>query len=202
VEGAEGGRGGGRGGRGLARLLVLLPRRLLARGGAVERVLTPCARFGGEGAADVALASRHEDVLHLDQLSLVVLHVLDELADGVVGAVDLVVLGGEGFEEEGGEGSGGDVLGGEPEDLSDLFARIVLGRLSILEGRVALDVSSNKGKWVPMDHSKSKKHEGVAVYLAIASNGSKIIRIEVFEHFTHQLVIVLIDELVTVCIRS
>ena len=53
-----------------------------------------------------------------------------------------------------------------------------------------------------MDHSKSKKHEGVAVYLAIASNLSKKFRIVVFEHFTHQLVIVLIDELVTVCIRS
>jgi len=53
-----------------------------------------------------------------------------------------------------------------------------------------------------MDHSESKKHEGVTVYLAIASNGSKKLRIVVFEHFTHQLVIVLIDELVTVCIRS
>ena len=53
-----------------------------------------------------------------------------------------------------------------------------------------------------MDHSKSKKHEGVAVYLAIASNLIEKIRIVVFEHFTHQLVIVLIDELVTVCIRS
>ena len=53
-----------------------------------------------------------------------------------------------------------------------------------------------------MDHSKSKKHEGVAVYLAAASNLSKKTRIVVFEHFTHQLAIVLIDELVTVCIRS
>ena len=52
-----------------------------------------------------------------------------------------------------------------------------------------------------MDHSKSKKHEGVAVYLAIASNFSKKIRIPVFEHFTHQLVIVLFDPLVTVCPR-
>ena len=66
----------------------------------------PRARFGGEGAADVALASRLEDGLNFDQLSLVVLHVLDELADGVVGAVDLVVFGGEGSEEEGGEGGG------------------------------------------------------------------------------------------------
>jgi len=53
-----------------------------------------------------------------------------------------------------------------------------------------------------MDHSKSKKHEGLGVLLAIASNLSKKIRIVVFEHFTHQLVIVLIDELMTVCIRS
>ena len=53
-----------------------------------------------------------------------------------------------------------------------------------------------------MDHSKSKKHEGVAVYLAIHSSLMKKTRIVVFEHFTHQLAIVLIDELVTVCIRS
>ena len=53
-----------------------------------------------------------------------------------------------------------------------------------------------------MDHSKSKKHEGFAVCLAIFSNLSKKFRIHVFEHFTHQLVIVLIDELVAVCIRS
>jgi len=174
----------------------------LAGGGAVEGAFAPCAGFGGEGAADVALASRLKDGLNFDQLSLVVLHVLDELADGVVGAVDLVVLGGEGLEEEGGKGCGGDVLGGEPEDLYDLFTRIELGRLGKLEHCVALVVFIGKGKWVPMDHSKSKKHEGVAVYLAIASNISKNIRIPVFEHFTHQLVIVLIDELVTVCIRS
>ena len=35
----------------------------------------------------------------------------EELADGVVGVVDLVVLGGEGVEEEGGEGGGGYVGG-------------------------------------------------------------------------------------------
>ena len=35
----------------------------------------------------------------------------EELADGVVGVVDLVVLGGEGVEEEGGERGGGDVGG-------------------------------------------------------------------------------------------
>jgi len=202
VEGAELGLGGGRGGRRLARLLVLLPRCFLAGGGAVERVLASCARFRAEGAADVALAGRLEDGLNFDQLSLVVLHVLNELADGVVGAVDLVVLGGEGLEEEGGEGGGGDVLGGEPEDVYDLSARIELGRLGKLEHCVALVVFSGEGKWVPMDHSKSKKHEGVAVYLAIASDLSKKIRIVVFEHFTHQLVIVLVDELVAVCIRS
>jgi len=53
------------------------------------------------------------------------------------------------------------------------------------EHRVALVVFSGEGKWVPMDHSKSKKHEGVAVYLAVAGNMSKKLRIEVFEHFTH-----------------
>jgi len=53
-----------------------------------------------------------------------------------------------------------------------------------------------------MDHSKSKKHEGVGVYLTIANKLSKKTRIEVFEHFTHQLVIVFIDEFVTVCPRS
>ena len=54
-------------------------------------------------------------LLNLDQLSLVVLHVLDELADGVVGAVDLLIdkLFGEVLSEEGGVGGGGDVLGGE-----------------------------------------------------------------------------------------
>jgi len=45
-------------GRRLARLLVLLPRRLLALGVAEIAGFAPCARFGGEGAADVALASR------------------------------------------------------------------------------------------------------------------------------------------------
>jgi len=181
---------------------VLLPRRFHAGEGAVERALAPCARFGAERATEVALASRLEDRLHLDQLSLVVLHVLDELADGVVGGVDLLVLGWEGMEEEGGERGAGDVLGGEPEDVSDLFARIELGRLGKLEGCVALDVFIGKGKWAPMDHSKSKKHEGVAVYLAIAGKLSKKMRTVVFEPFTHQLVIVLIDELVAVCIRS
>ena len=86
--------------------------------------------------------------------------------------------------------------------MLDLLARIEFGVLCKLEGCVALDVFIGKGKWVPMDHSKSKKHEGVAVFLAIASNLLKKIRIVEFEHFTHQLVIVLIEELVTVCIRS
>ena len=126
----------------------------------------------------------------------------EELAYGVVGAVDLVVLGGEGVEEEGGKGGGGDVLGGEAEDVFYFVARIELGVLSILKRRVALGTSCSKGKGVPMDHSKSKKHEGLAVCLANASNLSKKTRIAVFEHFTHQLVIVLIDPLVTVCIRS
>ena len=111
-------------------------------------------------------------LLHLDQLSLVVLHVLDELADGVVGVVDLLIdkLFGEVLSEEGGEGGGGDLLGGEAEDVSDLFARIVLGVLSKLKRCVALVLDSLEGKWVPMDHSKSKKHEGLAVYLAESCN--------------------------------
>ena len=100
------------------------------------------------GVADETLSSRPQQVVGLNQLSLVVLHVLDELADGVVGAVDLVVFGWEGLEEEGGKGGAGDVGGGEAEDLSDLFARIVLGRLGKLEHRVALVVFSGEGKWV------------------------------------------------------
>ena len=110
--------------------------------------------------------------LNFDQLGLVVLHVLDELADGVVGAEDLLVdeLLGEVLSEEGGEGGGGDVLGGEAEDVLDLSARIEFGRLGKLEHCVALVVFSGEGKWVPMDHSKSKEHEGVAVLLAFSSN--------------------------------
>jgi len=202
VEGSELGFSRRQSRRRLARLLVLLPRRLLALGRAVERALAPCARFRAQGAADVALASRLQHGLHLDQLSLVVLHVLDELADGVVRAVDLVVFGGKGLEEEGGEGDGGDVPGGEAEDVSDLFARIELGVLGKKTGGFFLEIGTSKGNWVPMDHSKSKKHEGLAVYLAIHRNRSKKFRITVFEHFTHQLDIVLIDPLVTVCPRS
>ena len=177
----------------------------MARGRAVERVLAPGARFGGEGDADVALVGWLEDGLNFDQLSLVVLHVLDERASGVVGAIDLLVdeLLGEVLSEEGGEGGAGDVLGGEAEDLDHLFARIFV--LSKIRERCSLRPNSENNaerRWVPMDHSKSKEHEGLAVYLAIAGNLSKKLRIDVFEHFTHQLVIVLIDELVTVCIRS
>jgi len=64
--------------------------------------------------------------------------VLDEGASGVVGAKDLLVdvLFGEVLSEEGGEGGGGDVLGGDSEDVSDLFARIELGLLSHLKRRV------------------------------------------------------------------
>jgi len=130
--------------------------------------------------------------------------VFDEGASGVVGAEDLLVdeLFGEVFSEEGGEGGGGDVGGGEAEDVSDLTARIELGVLSILDGYAAMDAFSGEGMWMPMDHSKSKEHEGLGICLPKASDLSKKIRIAEFEHFTHQLVIVLVDELVTVCIRS
>jgi len=59
--------------------------------------------------------------------------VLDERASGVVGAKDLFVdeLFGEVLSEEGGEGGGGDELGGEAEDVSDLTARIELGAMSM-----------------------------------------------------------------------
>ena len=77
---------------------------------------------------------------------------------------------------------------------------IVIANLQIKQGERLL--ANTDKRWVLMDHSKSKKHEGVAVYLATSSNLSKKLRIVVFEHLTHQLVIVLIDELVTVCMRS
>jgi len=102
--------------------------------------------------------------------------VLDEDASGVVDAEDLLVdvLFGEVLSEKGGEGGGGDVLGGEAEDVSDLSARIALRVLCPLEDCLCVNcVFICKGKRVPMDHSKSKKQEGVAVYLAIASNLSK-----------------------------
>ena len=66
-------------------------------------------------------AQASSDVLHLQQLGLVVLRILDERASDVVGAEDLLLvdeLFGEVLSEEGGEGGGGDVLGGEPEDAS------------------------------------------------------------------------------------
>jgi len=150
------------------------------------------------------LASRLEHGLNFDQLSLVVLHVLDERASGVVGAKDLLVdkLPGEVLSEEGGVGHGRDVGGGESKDLDHLFARIsVLSKIRERGSLGPVIAGSLKGKWVPMDHSKSKKHEGVAVCLANASKLMKL-RIVVFEHFTHQLVIVLIDPLVAVCPRS
>ena len=87
----------------------------------------------------------------------------EEQADGVVAREDLGVFGREGVEEEGGEGGGGYVLGSEAEDVSDLFARIELGVLGKETRGFFLKIGSSKGKWVPMDHSKSKKHEGVAV---------------------------------------
>ena len=88
----------------------------------------------------------------LDQLGLVVLHVLDERASGVLGAEQLLVdeLLGVVLSEEGGEGGGGDVLGGESEDVSDLSAR--LHHLSTLPRNVVLGVFSGEGKWVSMDH--------------------------------------------------
>jgi len=69
-----------------------------------------------------------QHVLHLDQLSLDVLHVLDERASGVVGAEDVVIyeLLGEVLSEEGGEGGGREVLGGEgSEDVLDQSACLV-----------------------------------------------------------------------------
>ena len=64
-------------------------RRFLALNGAEVAGFAPCTRFCSFGAADVALASRFlQHVLHLDQLGLVVLHVLNERSSGVVGAED------------------------------------------------------------------------------------------------------------------
>ena len=81
---------------------------------------------------------RLEDGLHLDQLGLVVLHVLDECASGVVDAKDLLVdeLLGEVLSEEGGVGGGGDVLGGEAEDVYDFSARLLV--LRIIKERCSL----------------------------------------------------------------
>ena len=70
-----------------ARPLVLLPARDLVSDGAIKRALASGASERGREVADGASSIRIE----LDQLSLVVLHVLDEGADGVVGAKDLLV---------------------------------------------------------------------------------------------------------------
>jgi len=89
--------------RRFARLLVLLPRRLLALGGAEVAGFAPCASFRCGGLTDVALVGRLlQHVLHLNQLSLVVLHVLDERASVVIDAEDLLVdkLFGEVLSEE------------------------------------------------------------------------------------------------------
>jgi len=123
---------------------VLLPRRLLALGAAEVAGFAPGASFRCGGLTDVARAGRLEDGLNFDQLGLVVLHVLDERASGVVGAEDLYVdeLLGEVLSEKGGEGGGGDVLGGEAEDVLNFPARIELGKLGKLKRRVALILGS------------------------------------------------------------
>jgi len=77
--------------------------------------------------------------------------VLDECASGVVSAEDLLVdeLFGEVLSEEGGEGGGGDVGGGEAENLDNLSARILV--LSKIRERGSLGpviAGSSKGKWV------------------------------------------------------
>ena len=78
-----------RGGRRLVRLLVLLPRSLLALGAAEVARFAPGARFRCGGLADLALAGQFlQHVLNLVQSSLDVLHVLDEHASGVLGAED------------------------------------------------------------------------------------------------------------------
>ena len=72
-------------------------RLVFALGRAVERGICTLHTgwFGGEGAADIALASRLQHIYELGELSLVVIqvHQADELADGVVGVVDFVVFG-------------------------------------------------------------------------------------------------------------
>jgi len=89
VECAEVCLGGWRGCWGFAKFLVLLPRCFLTLGGAEVAGFAPCARFRRGGLADVAFFSRLlQHILHLEKLGLVVLHVLDERASGVVGAED------------------------------------------------------------------------------------------------------------------
>ena len=106
---------------------MLLPRRLLALGGAEVAGFAPRARFRCGGLAHCAFAGRLQHGLNFDQRGLVVLHVLDERASGVVSAEDLYFdkLLGEVLSEEGGEGGGGDFLGGEAEDLDNLSASFV-----------------------------------------------------------------------------
>jgi len=98
------------------------------------------------------------------------------------------------LSEEGGEGGGGDVGGGEAENLDNLSARILV--LSKIMEPWWLQEQEGAGG------SFEEQETRGCVYLTIHSNTSKKIRIAVFEHFTHQLVIVLVDELVTVCPRS
>jgi len=85
--------------RRLARLLVLRPMSCLVSPRTVEGLFAPRA--------------------HQPPDAFVVLHVLDELADGVVGAEDSLVdeLLGEVLSEERGEGGGGDFGGGEAENV-------------------------------------------------------------------------------------
>ena len=98
-------------------------------GGVVGAGFAPGARFRRGGLADVALASRFlQHVLHLVQFSL-------------------VVLLGEVFSDEGGVGGGGDVGGGEAEDVSDFFARIVVRVLAVLP-RMFLEVRESGFRWI------------------------------------------------------
>jgi len=106
-------------------------------------LFAPGAHQTPDSVADATFSLfRLQHSLHIDQLSLVVLHVLDERASSVVGAEDLLVdeLSGEVLSEEGGEGGGGDVFGGEAEDLDNLLARLELGVLSKITGRVAIRI--------------------------------------------------------------
>ena len=54
---------------------------------------------------------------------------------------------------------------------------IVIANLQIKQGERLL--ANTDKRWVLMDHSKSKKHEGVAVYLTIVSK-----LLKKFEHST------------------
>jgi len=133
---------------------VLLPRRLLALGAAKVADFAPCASFRCGGLTDVALVGRLlQHVLHLDQLSLVVLHVLDKRANDIVNAEDILVdeLLGEVLSEECGEGfEGDDVLvmrGGEPLRFPDTHF-IEFGPLSKLKRRYNIP-SPSPGRITP-----------------------------------------------------